>query len=461
MAKQALPPMLPSSSLMLGSLRDFRGDPIGLFERLLEDYPDEDVVRVRFGPFVDWILISADAARELMLGGHRHLARPWFFNRVFKEISGDNLFTAHGDEWERQRRLLQPSFHGSRIDEILDIMVDVIEDELAGWQPGSTRDAAADMTRLTLRVAALTFFGMDIDKGARGIRLREAFETLVEWMGVRFSYLLAPPIWVPTRSNRAARRAVAEIDRITREVIAERRNGPAKADLLQLLLEAEYADTGAPLSDDQIAAEAKALLFAGHETTSSALGWTWHLLARHPEQRRRLEAEIDEILGDRPLTAELVRELAFTRAVFEETLRLYPPAVTVARRTRRTIPVAGYRMRPWNTAFVSIYAIHRNPRHWDRPREFDPGRWLGDEGPPAHASLPFGLGPRLCIGHRFATIEAVAIVASVARHFRLEPPQGHEPDLDTRFVLRVAGVLPVTVEPRRGRRAVAVGEADA
>ena len=436
------PPFLPSGRLM-GHSPAFTKDPFGTFLDVLESFPDEEVVRIRFGPFVDFVINGADAARQLMLGGHDRLVRPWFFNRAFKESSGLNLFTANGEAWSSRRKMIGPAFHSSHITAMADMMVAITERTAASWDTGDHIDLTSAMSALTLEIAGKTMFGIDIKDDDRGRRLAQAFEVMVQWTNYRISRFITEPIGAPTPRAKRARRSIGVIDSIAGEVVNERRAIPGEHDdLLQLLLDSRNAETGEPLESQEVVSEAKAFFFAGHETTASALAWAWFELARNPRVAEALREELSEVLGGRAPKLSDLESLDLTRRVVEEALRLHPPAMALTRRTRGKVEAGGYTIPRNRGVLIAIYAIHRNPRYWDNPNVFDPERFTPDrsEGRPPHAFLPFGEGPRMCIGSRFAMTEACLVLATLAQRWRFDLDGQAEVTPDTRFVLKPSGL---------------------
>ncbi|MEE8375612.1 MAG: cytochrome P450 [Acidimicrobiia bacterium] len=441
------PPVLGASG-PLGHTRAFTEDPLGMFSFLLDTFPDEEVVRVRFGPFMDYIVTGADAARELMLGGHDRLVRPWFFNRVFKEMTGLNLFTANGEEWSWRRKMIGPAFHSAEIAEMANTMVSITERVARSWDAGDRLDLREEMTSLTLEVAGRALFGIDVRAEDRGHRLALGFEGMIEWTNHRVERFLSEPVWAPTFRAFRARRAIGVVDAIAAETVAERRGHEGEHhDLLQLLLNSRDAETGEPLTDHQVVSEAKAFFFAGHETTSSALSWAWLELARHPDVGKALRKELTRVLGGRSPQLSDLENLDLTRRVIEESLRLHPPAMVLTRRTLGAVEAGGYSIPANRGILVLIYAIHRNPKYWDAPHTFDPERFTTTRsaGRPAHAFLPFGEGPRMCIGSRFAMTEACLLLATLAQRWRFEVEEPIDVRSDTRLVLKPARLAATVV----------------
>jgi cytochrome P450 len=285
-----------------------------------------------------------------------------------------------------------------------------------------------------------------IDEISQALRvsLRYAFDS--------FHNPLHLPRWVPTARNREFRVAMQFMDGLVYELIAERRqSGTRHDDLLDLLLRARDEESGATLSDQALSDETLTIFAAGHETTANALAWTWYLLATHPEAKARFHEEVDRVLNGRTPTIEDLQHLPYTRAVFDESLRLYPPAPAVQRKATTRATVGGVEVPAGAIVLVGTYNVHRHPEFWWDPDRFMPQRWLAAERPTARcAYLPFGAGPRACVGTYFATIEGPLLLALIGRRYdpRLAQPRV-EPEL--MVTLRPKGGIRMTLEPRPGR----------
>jgi cytochrome P450 len=262
---------------------------------------------------------------------------------------------------------------------------------------------------------------------------------------------LAAPLWVPTRRNRAFRRAKGLLDGVVLRVIeSRRRGGPAANDLLDRLLAARDEESGAGMSDQQLKDEVLTLLFAGHDTTAAALSWAWLLLARHPEVQEALHAEAAAHLAGRTPTAEDLPHLPLASAVFEEALRLYPPAPGLARVAVGPDEIQGHPIPAKAIVMPSQWVTHRHPDYWEDPDQFRPERFLPGRTPerPKFAYFPFGGGPRVCIGNTFALIEGALVLAALAQRFHFRPADDREVEIDITFVLRPRGAVNLVVRKR-------------
>jgi cytochrome P450 len=277
------------------------------------------------------------------------------------------------------------------------------------------------MMRLTFRVVGLTLFSTDVEGDADEIG--DALAFLLAWTNDRTEALLRVPLWLPTPGNVRFRRARERFDTLVYRIIRERRRQPEqKGDLLDMLLSAS-----GEMSQEQVRDELITLAGAGHETTANALSWTFYLLSKHPEVERRVQEEVREVLGDRPPALSDLAALEYTERVIMEAMRLHPPVWGFERQAVEEDVIGGQPVTPGTFVMIVPYSIHRDPRYWTNPEGFDPDRFLPEarEARPRFAYLPFGGGPRVCIGNAFAMMEAKIVLAMVVRQMRLELIPGH------------------------------------
>jgi len=292
------------------------------------------------------------------------------------------------------------------------------------WQDGDTLDIAPAMMRVTLAIAAHTLLDADVE--AEMTAIGQAITTLLQG-SARVPLPLASLVRrLPLPSQRRLRRAEAYLDTLISQLIDERRaQGAEKGDVLTMLIDA-WTEDGRPLSPRQIHDEALTLLLAGHETTALALSWTWYLLAQHPDVDAAMQAELQTVLGGRLPTAEDLPQLRYTRMVFTEALRLYPPAWLMTRRAREAVTIGDYQF-PTGTFFLlSPYLTHHDARFFPEPEAFVPTRWVAppDTAPARYAYLPFGGGPRQCLGEGFAWMEGLLVLATLAQMWRMQRVPG-------------------------------------
>jgi len=324
-----------------------------------------------------------------------------------------------------------------------DIMVTHASRLADSFHEGEVREISADMVRLTLSVVIKSLFGADFTHQAEEIG--SPMTAALEAANQRLISAVQVPSWVPTRRNLQEKRALARIETMLRNLIEERRTSSEQwNDLLSVLLKAVDEESGARMSDRQLRDEMMTLFLAGHETTASALTWTWYMLSQHPDVATKLTDEIRRVLGGRTPQAVDLHLMPYTEMVIRESLRLYPAAPGFAREPIEDLEIGGYEIPRGSLMAVNTYALHRDPRLFDDPERFDPERFApGWEARiPRHAYLPFGGGPRVCIGNGFAMMEARLIVATLAQRwqFSLEPNQV------------VIPVQLVTLRPKNGIR---------
>jgi cytochrome P450 len=345
-------------------------------------------------------------------------------------VLGNGMLTSGGAFWKRQRRIAQPAFLGESVRHFGPVITRLAAETAGEWgraaAAGETVDACTDMMRVTLRIVAETLFGDDLAGDAAEIN--RVFPVILACLSARVTSPIRPPMWLPTANNRRLRPALESLNRIVGRMIATKRrrlnagSGPQDAhrDLLTTLMHARDEETGESMSDAQLHDEVMTLLIAGHETTANALSWMWYLLDRHPDEQERLRAELVAVTGGRPPTVEDLPHLPRLKAVFQETLRLYPPVWMFDRRALGPDDLAGTKVAAGDLVIFCPYAIHRLPELWADPEAFRPERFEAGhkEQKNMFAYLPFSAGPRTCIGNNFATIEAQIIMGTLLSRFR-------------------------------------------
>ena len=435
----ALPPRAPGVPFF-GNALTYMRDPLRFLRGMRETHGD--IVRVALGP-VRMVLIShPDLVEDVLVTQNRLWVKDRFL-RVLRPVLGDGLLMSEGDFWRRQRRLAQPAFHRDRIAAYGGIMVDHASRLAAQWRDGEVRDVHKDMMRMTLEIVAEALFGAQVGQHADDVA--DAIDAVLTVVSDPLELFLPFLRRLPTPKRRRFRRAVTGLDAIIYGVVEKRRESgaPETGDLLSMLLHARDED-GSRMSDQQLRDECMTLFLAGHETTAINLSWTWVLLSQHPEVEAKLARELRDVLADRPPTFADLPDLRYTAHVIAESLRLYPPAWSMGREAREDVDLGGYHVPRGGQVWFCPWAIQRDARWFDEPDAFRPERWEGDLAKRLHryAYFPFGGGPRFCIGQSFAQMEAVLLLATLARAFRA---QG----------LPDAPVVPfpsVTLRPRDGVR---------
>ena len=422
----------PPGHRLLGHLPEFRRDVLGFM--LASAARHGDVVRFRLGPQVVHLLNHPDYVRHVLQSQQQNYDKQTRSAAFIKSVTGDSLLTSNGEFWQRQRRLAQPAFHRHHLAGYARQMTRATADLLQTWQrrtpPEAPLDMAREMMRLTYTIVGRTLFSTEV--GADADTLERAMAVILPHTFGRLGNIFNWPDWVPTPANRRFQRALASVNEVVYRIIAEHRqsndpDGPDR-DLLATLLRVRDGETGAGFTDEQLRNETITFLLAGHETTANALTWTLYLLAQHPVIAARLQAEVRSALGDRVPAMEDLPRLGFVKQVVQESMRLYPPIWIIERRAVAGDVIGGFGIPARSAVVVSPFALHRHPQFWESPDRFDPERFAGTSPVPA-AYLPFGAGPRFCIGSEFAMLEAQLILAMLVRsfEFRMVPGQRIEP----------------------------------
>jgi cytochrome P450 len=410
-----------------------------------------DVVQLRArGRELTYLVNHPELIRDVLVTNQRNFKKGRALERA-KLLLGDGLLTAEGDVHRRQRRMIQPEFHKQHINRYGEAMVALTTRRVQRWTDGQQLDMHAEMAALTLAIAGNTLFGSDVEHESAEIAtaLDETFTTFMRTFYLPFGdTLLRLPLPSSRRFWRSTERLLASVDRL----IAERRASPGEqADLLSLLLRVRDTEgDGAGMTDQQVKDEVLTFFLAGHETTANALAWSWYLLALHPEAADQVAAEA-QALGSAPLTADDYPRLPWTRMVFAESMRLYPPAWAVARRSLGPCDIGGYQIPADALVVMSQWVVHRDARWWPEPDRFDPERWRAPDPDRAKfAYFPFGGGARMCIGEHFAWLEGVLVLATIARDWRMSLAPQARVGTQATITLRPRGGIPLQLHRRSG-----------
>lgn len=439
----------PRGLPLLGNSVGYIRDPLGTVTNAARQYGD--IARLRLGPYRCDLVSRPEWIEHVLKGEHEKYVKDET-TRDLIPVLGNGLLLSEGPFWRRQRKLSQPAFSMREVERYGRDMVACAEAMLATWQPGATRDVHHDMARVTLAIIARTMFGEEVAE--EGERVGHALEAI---MGVYASFWTWLPAWerLPAPPIRRFRAAVEELNGIILGLIRRRREqGPGRGDLLDRLLAARD-DEGSGMTDHQLRDEAVTIYLAGHETTALALTYSLHLLAHHPEVDARLGEEVLAACGDRPPEIADLPRLPYAESVVREAMRLYPPAWIIGRQLVEGAEdeIGGYPIRPGTQVLFSPWVVHRDPRWFEAADEFRPGRWEGDliKRLPRGSYFPFGDGPRICIGQHFAMIEAILLLAAIARRFRLRPVEGDRPlELVGSITLRPEGPVLLAPQARLG-----------
>lgn len=442
----------PPGTPVFGNALRLRGDRPNVFLAMRNQYGD--VVRFKAGSRVIHLVSHPDLAKYVFQDNNRNYLKGRGLEKI-KPLLGEGLLTSEGEFWRRQRRLMQPAFHRQKINAFLPVMVESTQGMFERWRTlqgsGTTSlDVAGEMMRLTLEVVSRTLFStglssqeMDAVAEAMPFVLREANRRITSILDVREK--------LPLPANRRFQHGIEALDAIVYRIIESRRHsGEEKLDLLGMLMAAQDEDSGEQMSDHQLRDEVMTIFLAGHETTANNLAWTLYLLSLHPQVREALQQEVDQVLGDAAPALEYVPRLVYTRQVIDEALRLYPPAWAVARQAIEGDQIGGYLIPAGSDVLISPYVIHRHPDFWVNPEGFDPGRFEPQavQARPHYAYIPFGGGPRQCIGNNFALLEGTLILAMLTRQFELDLIPGYPVEPEPTITLRPSHGIHMTLRSR-------------
>ena len=427
----------PEPHFLIGNFPLGRPDPLAVFTGWAREFGD--IFYYRAGWIHVYFLNSPELIESVLVTNQQNFRK----DRVIQNsrwFLGQGLLTSEGGEWLRQRRLSQPAFHRERLALYARIINGCAEEMLDSWKDGENRDVHQEMMQLTLRVVAKVLFSVDVKNESKEVAA--ALNLLMKHSsGAR---MLLPP-WVrylPLPFLIRVRRAVRQLDDVVYRIIRERRRSENdNGDLLSMLMSARDED-GSRMTDRQLRDEVMTFLLAGHETTALSLSWAWFLLSENPEAENKLHHELARVLDGKNPSFEDLPRLCYTEAVVKESVRLYPPAWSLARTAAEDFEIGGYLVPAGSNVVMSQWIMHRDPRFFPSPEQFDPGRWFEEHTQrlPRFAYFPFGGGPRYCVGASFAMMEATLLLAAIVQRFRLRMVPGH----------KVVPVPSITLRPKYG-----------
>lgn len=432
---------------LVGLLPELRRDPLRFFTRVARDH--RGAVHLHFGP--DRVLMLNDPVmiRHVLQDNRLNYEKSKFYD-MMRSVLGEGIFLAEGDDWLGQRKTAARSFQGCQLRRMTEAMQAAVDDMLDRWQaPASRKDAldvVPEMMRLTLDIVMRTLFS---------VRLAGEHEDVFHAMTVvlrdaerRIWSPFALPRWLPTAKNRAVDQALATLDKFVYGLIASRRietdhgagqvASEAGGDLLDLMMANQDGR-----SDKRLRDQILSMILAGHETTANALAWTCHMLSLHPESLRRVKAEVEDVFGGRRPDFTDLAKLTYTRCVFDEVLRLYPPLWTFSRTAVADDRIGDLPIAAGTNVMLNMFAVHRRPELWDNPEGFDPARFDPETGDPRRrfAYFPFSDGPRSCLGERFAVLESLIAISAMVQRFDLHLVPGQEVKPEPMITLRPSGLL--------------------
>ena len=434
----------PKGTRVMGVMREFNRDALGFIERMQREYGD--IVWTRFLYVPALFLYHPNEIESVLTTNAKNFKKAMTLrSNFFQRLVGNGLLTSEGEEWKRQRRLSNPAFHRERVATYATTMVDYAKRLVANWQAGETRDMHRDMMRLTLEIVVRCLFSADVssDVDHVGAILTEMVKPFASQATLKWILNNRLPTPEHLRFHRLARK----IDAVVYRLIAERRaSGRDEGDLLSMLLAAHDED-GSGMNDQQLRDEVMTLFLAGHETTALTLAWSWYLLGESPEAEKNFHAELENVLGGRDATFADLPRLKFTEQIVKESMRLYPPAYGLGREAINDCEIGGCHVPAGTQVFMFQWVTHRDARFFDQPLAFKPERWTADfeSRLPKYAYLPFGAGPRVCIGASFAMMEMILVLATIGQRFRLQLVPDHPVETYPAMSLRPKDGVKVTV----------------
>jgi cytochrome P450 len=406
-----------------------------------------------------WLYTARDPAlvRDMLVNRPADFPKSVMMGAMLKSLTGDSIFTTNGEVWQRQRRLIDPALEAARVKASFDSMRDAADaalidlDQRRAQGPVVLADEA--MTHFAADVIFRTIFSEPLQPrvAKKAFAAFETFQNLAYAHGmIRLSRLptaLFPGALPGVMAGARLRRLINQP--LKRRLAEVKAGAPPRNDILGTLLATRDPDTGRGFTPRELLDQITMLFLAGHETSASAIAWALYLLAADPEVQDRVRAEVDAAAGDGPLEFHHLRRLAFTRDVFREGMRLYPPVAFVARDTTRAECLGDRKVEPGAVVFIAAWLLHRNAALWDQPDVFDPDRFARPETKEAArcAYMPFSMGPRVCPGAAFALQEGTLVLAMIVRRFRLGLADGPPPQPFAKLTLRSATGIRLTLQP--------------
>ncbi|MFJ5925615.1 cytochrome P450 [Kitasatospora sp. NPDC092948] len=434
-----------------GLLRKLAGDRLALMRSAAVEYGD--AVRIAIGPKTLYFFNHPDHAKHVLADNAANYHKGIGLIQARRAL-GNGLLTSEGELWRKQRRLIQPAFQHKRIVQQAGVVAEEagkLVARLRTHEGGEPVDLTTELTGLTLGVLGRTLLDVDLDAfGSIG----HDFEAVQDQAMFDMVTMGMVPEWVPLAKQRRFQQARRSLQQVVDRLVADRtaRHGADLGDdALSRLIVSTREEADPAVGRQRMRDELVTLLLAGHETTASTLGWTLYLIDRHPEVAQRLHEEAVEVLGDRPPEFEDLTRLTYTGMVLSEVMRLYPPVWILPRQAQAEDEVGGYRVPAGADVLICPYTLHRHPEFWDAPDQFEPERFdpARSNDRPRYAYIPFGAGPRFCVGNHLGLMEATFTLAMIARELRLAKVPGHRVVAEPMLSLRVQGGLPMRVQAAR------------
>lgn len=414
--------------------------------RLEKEYGE--ISKIKFGPFTVIYLANPDYIEHVLL--NRDIYTKVQEGGMLRILLGNGLLTSEGDFWLKQRRLIQPVFHKQRLERFIQKISESTDEMLGDWEKknGETVDVYNEMNRVTLDIVGKTLFSVNVK--SEFDKVNSALTKIMTAIRNR-SRFMRFPLWVPLPSHLRIEHNRKVLDETISEIINQRKGETGKFDdLLTMLMEVEDADTRERMTDKQLRDEVLTIFIAGHETTANSLAFTLYLLSKNAEAKKKMQQEIDAVIGTGEITFEKLHRLEYTTMVIKESMRLYPPAWMIPREAAKDDVIGGYQIRKGDKVLASPYAMQRSPRYWSNPDAFMPERFTAEnmKDMPRYAYFPFGGGARMCVGNNFAMMEMQIVLAKICAQFDFVLPENFELELLPLITLRPKEGVPVKLVKR-------------
>ena len=444
----------PPASGPDGHLADYRANLLGFLLRLAREHGP--IARYRLRDWRQYLLTDPALIAEPLLKNPRAYVKNRFVWKHNGRFLGEGLLTSEGDTWRRKRLVQAKAFQPQHLERYAEVMTAYAEAATGSWQDGEVRDLHREMMKLTARIVARTLLGIDYEDADE--RIVDAMETILRELPPRTTRRYRYPDWIPTAANRRWNAALAQLDRTVHGFIdTERRRAatagdaaPAPHTLLAILMAARDEDGRAP-TRKQLRDDILTLFFAGHETTAAGLSWTLWLLSQHPAALARLVDEVDTVVGTGPVRLEHLPKLEWAARVIRESHRLYPPVYLIGRTPIADHAISGCPVERGSVVQISSWVLHRDPERYPDPDAFLPERWTPafEASLPRFGYLPFGGGPRTCIGERYAIMESLIVLATIVRDWRFDYAGRKPPRPQVSLTLKPGGGVPMRLGRRR------------
>ncbi|MEZ4885658.1 MAG: cytochrome P450 [Chitinophagales bacterium] len=426
----------PKKHWLWKNMKDFAPNPLAFIMKNVAELGDTFEAEIPSRKFI--MTANADLIKYVLQGNHRNYRKTKSYDQM-RLLLGNGLVTSRGDFWRKQRRLAQPAFNKKNLENLFQSMGAVVTDYMKELnnKRGQTIDIAHEMMAITAKIAIKSLFSADLDGDL--LKVYDSMTDMQRYVVLRIHQPIFTPFYRFNGRHSRYEKSFEVMDGIIQNLIRERQeSGESKDDLLQMLMDARYEDTGEKMEYEQLRDELLTIFSAGHETSANAMAWTWYLLVQHPEIVEKLKEEAQAILNGRLATFEDLKQLTYTRQVLEEGMRLYPPAWIVGREAIEADEWEGLEIEKDKNMQCCIYALHHNAAYYPDPEKFDPERFTPEKvkARPSHHYMPFGAGPRFCIGNHFAMMEMQLILAAMVQNFDFELIEGQKIVMEPLITLR-------------------------